>query len=281
MGLPGSAIPVLTQEEMYPDKERVLLFPAEGANAVGSTADGRLVRFDGADFFARNQVDVDYISAETPDFPQCFILPDRLVQFRSKLQNPGKEVRVLLLGDSITDGWNASGKVGVAPFQLPWAELVRRELEKRYPATVIFENLAVSGSSSCDAVKIADRWENKKFDLLILAYGMNDFSWRSAAEDINTYQEIMAVVKRANPEAEFLLVNPMTGNPEWLPTVPGPDALYSEALMRLALSRPDTALADVRAYWKFLVERKGFFSLTGNGVNHPNDYGHRIYASVV
>ncbi|RRK01780.1 hypothetical protein Ga0100230_000440 [Opitutaceae bacterium TAV3] len=27
--------------------------------------------------------------------------------------------------------------------------------------------------------------------------------------------------------------------------------------------------------------RKGFLSVTGNGVNHPNDYGHRLYADVL
>ena len=41
------------------------------------------------------------------------------------------------------------------------------------------------------------------------------------------------------------------------------------------------ALADVHKVWRKFLERKSFYDLTGNGVNHPNDYGHRIYASVV
>lgn len=32
--------------------------------------------------------------------------------------------------------------------------------------------------------------------------------------------------------------------------------------------------ADVYSVWQFVFERKGFFALTGNGVNHPNDFGH-------
>ena len=44
---------------------------------------------------------------------------------------------------------------------------------------------------------------------------------------------------------------------------------------------PDTALADVQTVWRKFLQRKSFYDLTGNGVNHPNDYGHRIYASVI
>ena len=29
------------------------------------------------------------------------------------------------------------------------------------------------------------------------------------------------------------------------------------------------------------LERKSFYDMSGNGVNHPNDYGHRIYATVI
>ena len=38
---------------------------------------------------------------------------------------------------------------------------------------------------------------------------------------------------------------------------------------------------DVQKVWKKFLERKDFYDLSGNGVNHPNDYGHRIYASVL
>jgi len=30
-----------------------------------------------------------------------------------------------------------------------------------------------------------------------------------------------------------------------------------------------------------MLRRKRFVDLTGNGVNHPNDYGHALYADVV
>ena len=36
-----------------------------------------------------------------------------------------------------------------------------------------------------------------------------------------------------------------------------------------------------RAVWTALLARKPFFALTGNGVNHPNDFGHRIQAQAI
>jgi hypothetical protein len=40
-------------------------------------------------------------------------------------------------------------------------------------------------------------------------------------------------------------------------------------------------LADVTTIWQGLLERKSVYDLTGNGINHPNDFGHRVYADVV
>jgi hypothetical protein len=33
--------------------------------------------------------------------------------------------------------------------------------------------------------------------------------------------------------------------------------------------------------WADLLKRKAWHDLTGNGVNHPNDFGHRLYAQVI
>ena len=38
------------------------------------------------------------------------------------------------------------------------------------------------------------------------------------------------------------------------------------------------ALADVRSIHKRLLEKKRFIDMTGNNVNHPNDFLIRVYA---
>jgi hypothetical protein len=40
-------------------------------------------------------------------------------------------------------------------------------------------------------------------------------------------------------------------------------------------------LADVTSVWEDVMRYKKFADLTGNGVNHPNDFGHRLYAEVI
>jgi hypothetical protein len=41
------------------------------------------------------------------------------------------------------------------------------------------------------------------------------------------------------------------------------------------------ALADLTSLWADLLDRKSVHDLTGNGINHPNDFGHRLYAQTI
>ncbi len=49
----------------------------------------------------------------------------------------------------------------------------------------------------------------------------------------------------------------------------------------LAGAGASVVLADVTSVWKEVLRRKKFADLSGNGVNHPNDFGHRIYTEVI
>ena len=40
-------------------------------------------------------------------------------------------------------------------------------------------------------------------------------------------------------------------------------------------------LADVTRLWMDVTARKSPYDLTGNGINHPNDFGHRLYAQAI
>ncbi len=52
-----------------------------------------------------------------------------------------------------------------------------------------------------------------------------------------------------------------------------------DALARLC--QPGIALADMTSIWAELLNHKKDRDMTGNGVNHPNDFGHRVYAQVL
>ncbi len=44
---------------------------------------------------------------------------------------------------------------------------------------------------------------------------------------------------------------------------------------------PGVAVADLSSVWETMLSRKPYLDLTGNGINHSNDFGHRLYAEVI
>ena len=94
-----------------------------------------------------------------------------------------------------------------------------------------------------------------------------------------TIAKMLAKIKEANPAAEVILVASMFGNPDWTATPPEMFPKYRDALA--TLTGPGVVMADLTAVWQELLKRKRFVDTTGNGVNHPNDYGHRLYAQVI
>jgi acyl-CoA thioesterase I len=71
----------------------------------------------------------------------------------------------------------------------------------------------------------------------------------------------------------------MMGNPEWSNTPKERFPVYRDQLK--SLTGVGRALVDMTSVWEELLITKSFWDLTGNGVNHPNDFGHRIYAEMV
>ena len=153
-------------------------------------------------------------------------------------------------------------------------------LERAYGSKVSFRNFAVGGWSSNNGVADAAKVAAAKPDLTIIGYGMNDVGGSDAARFAANIRTIMDQVRAAAPDAEFVLVAPMLANPEWHypPKVENFPA-FRDALA--GLSGRGAVLADLTSVWTELLKRKSFHDLTGNGVNHPNDFGHRLYAQVI
>jgi acyl-CoA thioesterase-1 len=152
-------------------------------------------------------------------------------------------------------------------------------LEAAYGAKVTLENLAVGGTSTDWGVTNIGKVIDAKPDLVILAFGMNDSSGRPAKDyGANTGKMIVAV-KKALPEAEIILVATMLGNKDWVALKQELFPQYRDTLA--GLCDPGIALADMTSIWAELLKHKQDWDLTGNGVNHPNDFGHRVYAQVL
>lgn len=156
-----------------------------------------------------------------------------------------------------------------------------------FDTEVDFLNPSVGGKSTDWGVENARELVSvQRPDLAILAFGMNDGTGRLSAEAFkNNIGTIMESVRSYNSDADLILVAPMLPNP--LAAIPGqPDMSflgeqenYREALEQLA--GVGTVVADMTTIHRELLKHKLYCDMTGNNVNHPNDFLVRWYAQVV
>jgi lysophospholipase L1-like esterase len=112
-----------------------------------------------------------------------------------------------------------------------------------------------------------------------VAYGMNDAGYADAADFAATIAALMHEVRVSCPRAEFVLVSPMLPSPGCDFVVMERFPAYRDALAQLC--GEGVVLADMTTLWVDLLARKSPYDLTGNGLNHPNDFGHRLYAQMI
>jgi lysophospholipase L1-like esterase len=186
---------------------------------------------------------------------------------------------IVTLGDSISAGANASALYDAAPYQPAYPDLVRRQLAERFRSQVEMKNLAVGGTDTAWGLTQIDKLVEAQPQLVILAFGMNDSAGRPAKDyQVNT-QKMIAAIREKLPDCEFILVASMLGNRDWVRLKHEAFPQYRDALKELV--EPGVALADLTSIWTGFLELKQDWDQTGNGVNHPNDFGHRVYAQVI
>ncbi|OJW23498.1 MAG: hypothetical protein BGO49_02570 [Planctomycetales bacterium 71-10] len=186
---------------------------------------------------------------------------------------------IVVLGDSISTGCNASGWADGAPFQPTYPELLSLDVKERFGSDVRLTNLSVGGMATDWALTMLDKVAEPAPDLVIVAFGMNDSGGRPAAEFGANIAKVVAGVRERRPDAEFILVATMVGNPDWVALRQDLFPAYRDELA--GLQAPGVALADVTSIWSRFLALKHDWDQTGNGVNHPNDFGHRVYAQVI
>ncbi len=270
-------------------QSRMFYFTQEQLYGNGFPEQNHFVRDDGrpclhaeGTFFHERQIAVTYTCRNQW---QGYIPPcqgQALKPFLQKLKQ-GESVNIVLYGDSISEGANASGRPGGCPPYLPiWGELVINSLQKQFPnADIQFFNPSVGGKCSKWAVENAKTLVNVHHpDLVILAFGMNGGYEPPVFQ--SHIRQVMEIVRAENPDCSFVLVatslpNPILTNPKH------PFCKYQESYQHVLaqLCGENTVMANVTEVHKYLMQRKHFIDLTGNNVNHPNDFLVRIYAQCV
>jgi lysophospholipase L1-like esterase len=271
----GSRIPSLTEDQLYP------LMTSEGPKIARQGGDKtRGIFFGEGAAYHKLQAEITYRFKQgswkgpEPKF-EGDLLPKTLAKLKSK-----QPVTLILCGDSISAGANASLESKAPPGCPAYGQLTALALEKFFGNRVKFINHAVGGWTSANGLQQAKdaRIGKESPDLVIIAFGMNDVFQRDADAYQKNIRGIMDTVRGDAPDAEFMLVASMLGNKEWgMPMQQFP--LYRDALAKLC--GPGVVLVDMTSMWQALLERKSFYDLTGNGVNHPNDFGHRVYSESI
>ena len=250
---PGSRIPVVSRAEL-------------------STLD------DPDDLFRRRHVHASYThrAGQWHGYLPPFSGGD-LPKTMSRL-HAGLPITIAITGDSISEGYNASGFDGVPPHQPPYAGVLAAGLTAAYGSPIALRNFAVAGSAA-DGGGDAESVAAVKPDLVIVAFGMNDSGYAAAEDFAVSISGIVREIHGRAPDAEFVLVSSMLPNPAFAYPILARFPEYRAALA--GLCGAGIVLADVTAMWADLLTRKSVYDLTGNGVNHPNDFGHQVYAQVI
>jgi hypothetical protein len=185
----------------------------------------------------------------------------------------GDKVTIVCWGDSVTVGGDAS-----AP-ERSYVGLLRSMLGDRFPhADITVVNAGIGGSNTRGRFPAFEE-EVLRFepDLVTLEF-VYDMGM-PVEEMAGRYSEILQRTREA--EAALLLITPHYTRPDWmgLPIGRGRDPRPPVAFLRRFARENRVPLADAALRWERL-ELMGipYETLLKNGINHPDDRGHKIFA---
>lgn len=291
--LPGSRMPFMPLARFYPDHH-------EDGHDFGCTEAGRpYLGFGEGTTMIEKQVVISYKHSASWNGPTIPNQRGKCDRFFQKLES-GEETTILFYGDSITTGANSSGRVGVAPHAQSFPEMVTAALAEKYGYTMSWDvhpyeemkqiekvggkvlhyvNTAVGGMDSNWGVQNVQTHVNDYDpDLIILAFGMNDGG--KTREQYMALNEQMVQSMEENTHADIILLATMLPHFRAAGFF-GHQIEYEDALVRFARDKAHISCAPMTTMHKHLLSRKEYYHMTGNNVNHPNDFLARAYAMVL
>ena len=215
---------------------------------------------------------VDYVTKNGERLSQPNDQSKYLVNFRKKLET-GTPVTIVSYGNSIAAGGEASSN------ELRFQSIYGNYLKSLFPkATLKIEDASISGKRSNDGIDYWDSYIGKTSpDLVLVGWGMNDhnISGNSPDQFKKNLVKLVGMIKERK-KAEVILFSSFPPNNDWH-SGSHRMGLYAEATKQAALEA-NCAYVDVYNTWVKVLQRKDQSSLLGNNINHPNDFGHWLYA---
>jgi len=272
---------VLTDSSRIPFfREQDLVF---SENREGYVQPGKIpgtyVLFSEGQLFRSKQLAVTYLPDRSGEHLQRHLATSKnLPKTLQKLQQH-KPLHVVFYGNSIETGANSSGVQHVPPFMPNWTELFIYGLRQHFGGKISYSNMAVGGKTAGWGVEEVDtRVSAQHPDLVVIGFGMNDGTFNVTPENfVGQIKTIMDRVSAENPDCEFIVITPMLANPAAIQFQI--QAAYRKPLFDL--SKKGIAIADMTYWHQWLLTHKAYQDMTGNNINHPNDYLARWYAHVL
>ena len=230
----------------------------------------------------------------------------KLSRFFAKLEK-GEEVNMLFYGDSISTGLNASGcneslkwkydsskgysvyntnykeSINVAPYAASWPRAVYNRTQAKYPdAKINYINVASSSSNSTThgTRNLQAAVIDNNPDIVFIAFGTNESGTSKA--NYKSYQKTMLEgITKVHPDCAVVFVSPTV--PNLLKYGNNNFAAFQEAFYELQAEYPnlDIAVAPVYSVAQYVNSIKKYQDISGNNINHPNDFGVRIYGNTI
>ncbi len=222
----------------------------------------------------------------------------------NKMEN-GENIDILVLGDSISTGANASGyiKMNYGRKIKGFFDLFANDLSEKYDIEVNYKNVSRGGWDTRDAISEVpvegtspdtgekdmqagiqklfedpDKLKGYEPDIALIGFGMNDATHGiSVVEYVNNTKKIVDPIKQYSPDCDIVLIGTWVANPESYNDQN--QQLYAKSLYKVAELYDDVAVVDMAPVTKDILNSgKRFIEISANNVNHPNDFSTRLYA---
>lgn len=268
-----SAIPYFTAEELLFEGKK------EGTS-LRAKKEGYYVLFSEAGLLQSRQLAVTYVKEKGSNWSGPLpVFDEKLLPATVDRLKSGQPLKIVFYGNSIETGANSSITLNQPPFLPTWPEMIVYNLKRHYTRAIAYKNVSKGGMSAKWGMENTAALVNPgNPDLVIIGFGMNDGTAKVTPDIfIEQIKGIMRTVKQANPSCEFIVIATMLANPDAVHS--GIQKEYRQPVLNLKTE--GVAVADMTSIHEELLRHKAYQDMTGNNINHPNDYLARWYAQVI
>ncbi len=230
-----------------------------------------------------HQVSVSYVYDCTREDTGAFAQYDAGMapQFQAKFAE-GKDLKLGIIGDSVAEGCSSSSKFNREPYLPNFIDMTALYMNALYArdgkgGAITVENYAKGGMTSewGAAQEQINRIIAGAPDVLFVHFGINDngsdFSKGTYHDNI---ESLVLKVREALPSCEVVLIKAFTPEP----------MTYNDSLFEGYWKGLDS-IAEMEGVYVLdlytpsltMLQTKKYMDVTGNGINHLNDFTARVY----